>query len=38
MPISDHLMYQAVRPGSDIRPDENTPWEEQVGGLHPLLK
>jgi hypothetical protein len=29
---------QAIHPGSDLRPDEDTTREEQVGGLHSLLK
>jgi hypothetical protein len=38
MLISDHLISQAVRPGSDFRLGKDTPQEEQVGDLHPLLK
>jgi hypothetical protein len=35
--IGDHLMYQAVQPGSNLRPDKDTPQEEQVSGLHRFL-
>jgi hypothetical protein len=30
-------VYQVVRLGSNLRPDEDTPHEEQVGGFHLLL-
>jgi len=27
--IYDHLMYQVVRPGLNLRPGEDTPYEDQ---------
>jgi len=33
----DHLICHVVQPRSDLRLDEGTPQEEQVGGFHPFL-
>jgi len=34
--IDDHLVYQEVRSGSNLR-HEDTLQEEKLSGLHPLL-
>jgi hypothetical protein len=30
----DWWPFDVVRPGSNLRPNRDTPWEEQVGDLH----